>query len=179
MSNRIIAIDVDGTIADLLPEWLGRYNRDYHDTLTEDKIVRWGIHEFVKPECGTKIYEYLKDPTLYDNVQPYPGAIEAIQKIKFMGYRTVYPTVTPIETPGIKFNWLKKFGLIEDMRDYIEVTDKSLVAAYMLIDDRPENLDFFKGMKFLMLRPWNMHRQNNGYQPIPDWETMVEHCAVV
>jgi 5'(3')-deoxyribonucleotidase len=179
MSNRIIAIDVDGTIADLLPAWLWRYNLEYGDDLSEDKIVRWSIHEFVRPICGTKIYDYLKDPTLYDNVQPYPGAIEAIKKIKFAGHRVIYPTVTPIETPGIKYNWLKAFGLIDDMRDYIEVTDKSLIAAHMLIDDRPENLDFFKGTRVLMLRPWNMHRKNDGYCPVNDWEEALGHCLAV
>lgn len=176
MSNRIVAIDVDGTIADLLPEWLGRYNASYDDNLTEDKIIRWGIHEFVKPECGDNIYEWLKDPALYDNVQPYPGAIEGIKKIKFAGHRVIYPTVTPIETPGVKYEWLKRYGLIDNMRDYIEVTDKSLIAANFLVDDRPENLDFFKGIKILVLRPWNMHRQDDSYYSAPDWQTIVDLC---
>ena len=50
-----ILVDVDGVCADLHMTWLHRYNTDYDDHLIHSDITRWAIHEFVKPECGTKI----------------------------------------------------------------------------------------------------------------------------
>jgi len=39
----IVAVDVDEVIANLLEEWLKRYNRDFSDNLTIEKITKnWG-----------------------------------------------------------------------------------------------------------------------------------------
>jgi 5'(3')-deoxyribonucleotidase len=176
--SKIIALDVDGVIADLGTTWLGMYNKDYDDHLTNKDITRWNTHEFVKPECGVKIYDYLQRRDLYDTVLPFEGAVAAIHKIKTLGFRVIYATVTPVDCMGTKFYWLKKYNLIERVNDYIEVADKSLIRAGYLVDDRPENLDHFKGDKILFAQPWNTNKQGsreyiylNGWQEVTDYFT--------
>ena len=164
MTNKIIALDVDGVVADLLTNWLRWYNLDYNDNLKPEEITRWETWEFTKPECGKKIIDYLKNPHIYDHVLPTLGAVEAISKLRMGGYRIIYATVTPIETTGVKYEWLKKFNLIDHMRDYIEVTDKGLIRANVLVDDKPENLDHFLGTGILFSQPWNAGRfEGRGY----------------
>ena len=54
-----ILVDIDSTIADMMPVWLEMYNNDYGDRLEPEDITGWSIHTFVKHECGKKIYSYL------------------------------------------------------------------------------------------------------------------------
>lgn len=153
--NTLLYIDVDGVIADLGPVWLGIYNADFDDNLTVDDLVDWDLHNLVKPECGTKIYDYLKNPALYDTVKPYDGALEAINHLKHVGHRIVYPTATPFESAGRKFFWLNDWGFKVDKKDYIEINDKSLLKGGYLLDDGYHNVRAFWGTGYLWTRPWN------------------------
>ena len=78
----LIACDVDGVVANLTKPWLARYNKDWNDNLKIKDIEGWGIQDYVKPECGLKIFNYIKDPSLYDEVLPFSGALNFINTLK-------------------------------------------------------------------------------------------------
>jgi len=82
---------------------------------------------------------------------------------------------------GRKFKWLNDYGFQVRPEDYIECTDKSLVVADVLIDDRPANLDTFKGKyKFLIDKPWNQgsqHRRMHGFTD-PAWSKVFEELSL-
>jgi len=151
----VVAVDVDEVCANLIDIWLGLYNRDYNDNLIFPNLVEWNIAKFVKPECGEKIYEYLDDPSTYDNVKPSVGALEGVREIRKMGHRVVFVTSSPIASSGRKFKWLKDNHFHVSLKDYIEMSDKSLLLADFLIDDRYENASEFTGEGWLLTRPWN------------------------
>lgn len=154
----IVAVDIDSTLADLTSVWLDRYNEDYQDRLSYLDLTKWAIHEFVKPECGTKIYNYLKDRSLYDEIEPYNFALETIELIRSLGHRVIFVTSTPPEGGGCKLLWLRRNGFLPEgntASDYYECHDKSLIRADLLIDDGPHNIEAFPGKAILMERPWN------------------------
>jgi 5'(3')-deoxyribonucleotidase len=158
----IIAFDVDDVIADLVPVWLARYNVDYDDHLIANDITQWDIFRFVKPECGKKIYEYLT-ADLYNDVLPLPGSLEAVQHARKVG-KVIFVTSCVCLHAGRKFTWLNDHGFEVTQDCYVECSDKSLIAADILIDDRPENLETFKGtFKYLIDKPWN-HVINGGWK---------------
>ena len=80
--KKILALDIDSVLADLMPVWVERYNIDYNDNLTVKKIKDWDMSRFVKPECGKKIFDYLNDPNLYDYVNPIENAWEGVNALK-------------------------------------------------------------------------------------------------
>lgn len=162
MKPLIIAVDVDEVVAALIPEWLRRYNFDYDDNLTADEADRWELDEIVKPACGKRIFNYLKEPDLYDHVLPIPGARGAIYEMLATGHRIVYASSCPYETAAQKRAWLLRWGFLTPAnveRDFLPVTDKSLIAADVLFDDRPENVEAFKGMGVLIRQPHNFHHR--------------------
>ena len=151
---KIYAVDVDGVVANNHYEWINLYNHDYHDNFTLDRWTSWNIHEFVKPECGMKIYDYLKDRHFYENVRPEPYSMDGITYLRRYG-RVVFVTSSTPEQMGLKYQWLLKHKYLDNTGDYIECSDKSLVRADYLIDDKPQNIFDFDGTGVIFTQPWN------------------------
>jgi len=166
----ILAFDVDGVLADLETAWLARYNKDYKDDLTSEEVISWYTHKYVKPECGLKIYDYLEDPTLYDEVLPTsPQALECIKDLKRYGHRIIFVTTSVLGSSGAKFLWLKRHGFIKEMNDYIEATDKNLISADALIDDKADNTNkwWSQGNKLSIL----FKQPHNAWERVPYYHT--------
>lgn len=149
---RKIGVDVDGVVADLYTEWLGRYNRDYDDKLTVDDLTVWGIHTLVKPECGTKIFDYLAHPDLYEKIEPIGGARSAVYYIRQNGDRPIFVTSNLRGMTDQKWDWLVRHGFIKEGHycdDLVVCHDKSLINVDILIDDSYDNVKHFGGMGIL------------------------------
>ncbi len=166
---KTIALDIDEPVANLIDAWLKVYNGDYNDRLEKQDISDWDLSKFTCVKCGKKIYDYLKDPHLYDNVYPTPMAEAGVRSLRKMGYRIIYVTASTVEQSGRKFKWLKDYKFIEKQDDYVEMTDKSLLKADVLFDDGIHNIQGFSGVGVLMTKTWNKNfdysiRASNWYQ---------------
>jgi 5'(3')-deoxyribonucleotidase len=160
----IVFVDVDDVCADLMPTWLSRYNKDYDDNLTRESMTEWSLLKRVKPECGEKIYDYLEDPTLYDDVLPIGGAFSGVECLRQRGYRVVFATSATNGAAGSKLRWLIRYGFLQEnpkrtYPDYVEGYDKGLLLGDVLIDDGPHNVQKFQGYSILMRRPHNQNFQ--------------------
>jgi 5'(3')-deoxyribonucleotidase len=153
MKNIIIAVDCDDVCINLIDRWLYEYNSDFEDNLTRNDITDWDVQKFVKPECGTKIYRYIEDKTMYDYCQPVADSLEGVNLLRTMG-RVIFVTHPTIGTAGRKYVWLKENGYIDSMEDYVEAKDKSLINFDFLIDDNYHNICRYKN-SFLFNQPWN------------------------
>jgi len=150
---KIVALDVDDVILDLVPNWLRYYNQDFSDNLTKDKITEWDISKFIKPSAKKAIYEYTENEEIYETAEPVKDALRGVNLIKEYGYRTIY--VTANNPYNSKFNWLIKNEFLDDKKDFVSAYDKSLILADYIIDDKWENVADFKGVGFLFNQPWN------------------------
>ena len=148
----IIAIDIDDVVLNLIPEWLKFYNAVHNDSLTQEQITDWDMTKFVKPECGKKIYDFLLEPKLYDDVNCIPGAWSAILRLRNLGHRLIF--VTASHHSG-KLLRMKNLELLPNEKEYVACHDKSLIRADVLIDDKPQNLENFGGHKILFSRSHN------------------------
>lgn len=173
-----ILIDIDGVVLDTQASWLALYNADYDDCLTNEDIKGWDLVPFVKPECGSKIYDYLDRPDFYDATIPIFQAkwgVEQLRRkhrVRFVS-AGFYPT---------KIACLHEFGFLvefpyNDARwqtclDAILINDKSWIKGDLLIDDRPKNLVEQGGTALLFNQPWN---QDHHMHPRAfNWEDVVE-----
>lgn len=175
--TKIAFVDVDGVVADLGTAWLNRYNKDFDDNLTNDNILGWHTSQYVKPECGNKIYDYLEDPTLYDEVEPIPQSIYGITYLRAEGYRVVFATASVNGASGKKYRWLIDHGFLSgnnSLNDYIEIGDKGLLYPgqfdNILIDDGIHNLKAFKGFGVLFQRPHNI--TEDWYPILTGWKNI-------
>lgn len=170
-SGFLIGCDVDSVIADLHAVWLSRYNADYNDTLTVDKLTDWDMTKFVKPECGPKIEEYLHQPDLYDNVPEIEHALWGVSALYRRGHRVVFITSDPSAGASGKIQWLYRHGFVENQNDWIIMHDKSLLRCDVLIDDGPRNIISTPARAIVFDQPWNRHLSN--YSRAKNWHGVV------
>jgi len=170
--DNIIGVDVDDVVADLVSSaWLKRSNRDNDENVTEADIKSWDISQYVR--CGVKIYEYLKDPSLYDEVTPVENSLWGVEKLRSMDYRIVYVTAFNANLSGRKYWWLKQYDFIDSPDDYIEARDKSLIATNFLLDDKPENVSTAFGEGIIFTREWN--KSMNYFPRVDNWVDVVNY----
>lgn len=172
-----ILVDVDCVVADLMPTWLDHYNSEFDDHLTVSQITSWGMEEFVKKECGTKIYDYLWVSNLYDYVQPIDGAITGVRWLRRHGYDVRFVT------SGIhagKAKWLGEHGLLLGESplyspDLIVAHDKSIIKADIMIDDNIKNCESFSGLAIVFGQPWNSNTTQ--FFRADDWADVIQFIA--
>jgi 5'(3')-deoxyribonucleotidase len=148
-----ILIDVDGVLSDTHIPWLSLYNEEFRDNLRVEDIIKWEMHELVKPECGHQIYKYLKNVNLYANSPVIDGALDGVNYLRSLGHDIVYVTA------GFYFekvDWLINNGFSTLGKDIIITDRKDVVCGNLIIDDYSENLRTSAcDVKILFKRPWN------------------------
>lgn len=141
MRKLTVLCDLDGIVVDLLGPWLAAYNAKWDDNLTPDHITDWNIHQFAKPECGFKMYDFIDSGEVYKNLRALPGAVEGIKQIEKMGHEVIMVSAGSknLATAGHKLEWCKEF-LKFSRKKCIIAHKKELVCGDVFIDDSPENI---------------------------------------
>jgi 5'(3')-deoxyribonucleotidase len=155
MTRTIIAADCDGTLIATHDSWLNLYNRDYQQNLKNEDITHWGIEQFVVPECGNKIFDYLSYPELYEKSLPINGALEGINSLRQLGFKIKYLTSTVPGAAGKKKIWLEKWRFLKPEDEYHETDEKYLYPHDYLIDDNIDNCISSCGKGVLFTQPHN------------------------
>lgn len=168
MTRLRIAIDQDQVLADLLGEWLRRYNNDYNDNLTKEQITYWNWHDLVKPECGRKIYSYLDDPDLFRSLPVIEGAREVVKALSQVADVFVVTSPWNINNVIPKYEWLKEHFPFLNEKNFVFTRNKGIVNADFLIDDKPSNFDDFMGIPLLFDAPHN--RGEKRFMRVCDWK---------
>lgn len=167
--KQIILVDVDDTIAELVPEWLSHYNKIWHDNVSPKDIVDWDISKYVK--CGKVIYDLLT-PDLYDSIKPVHHSHWGINYLRLMGYELIFTTSNfPISNAGRKYQWLNDNGFNVDLKHYMEAGDKSLIQCHFMIDDNIENIQRTSGTGILYEREWNKKFFN--HMRMKNWQEII------
>ena len=152
--RKTVGIDLDSTLNMLDKSWINVYNSIYKDCLTSEQLISWDFHKYVKPECGEKIYDILRTPHIFRNLDVQPFA--HIVTLWLVQYFDVYiVTAYSPEVVMDKVGWLGDYFSHIKRRNIMFVNDKGLVCTDYLIDDGLHNLKAFKGHSLVYDQPWN------------------------
>lgn len=149
-----IGIDLDATLNNLHDTWLELYNKDYNDNLGISDMIKWDIQDVVKPECGSKIFNYLLNPGLFYDLSIVEGAKEVVEFLA-EHYDLYITTAYTAETCLDKTRWVQKQKLSVYKDNIIFINNKSLLDVDYLIDDGPHNFKDFKGIGVIFDMPYN------------------------
>lgn len=162
MKRQSVGIDLDTTLNTIEVQWLDLYNKDYNDNLTPDDLKVWDTSKCVKPECGSKIYDYLLTPHFFRNLNIQPNAFEVTKWLA--EYFDLYiVTAYSYQSCADKAEWVKEYLPHIDVRNIIFCNDKSKVDIDYLIDDGGHNFfdengnKVFKGKGILLDKPYNQY----------------------
>lgn len=146
MEKITILVDSDGVLADLVTKWCAAYNAEYNDNLAIEDFNKDfdGVHEVVKPECGEKVYDIMKVPGMFSDLDFVDGALEGIKWLCNNKELDVY-IVTSFSGCGEiakgKMDWFEKKLSFLDPEQIILCKRKEIVDGDVLIDDSVENLE--------------------------------------
>lgn len=163
---------MDGVIADLLSLWLKKYNKEFDDDLKPEQITLWNWHPLSKDSEGKKIYTYLDDRELFLNLPVINGSQEVLSayKDKFNFY-IVTACFNP-ENILPKWRWLEKNFPFLDKDKFMFVRDKGAFNGDILIDDKPANLEKFRGSGILFSAPHNLTETK--FLRVNNWDDVAE-----
>ncbi len=169
------AVDQDQVLANLMSKWIYTYNQEWNDNLKEEDITDWDICKFVKPECGKLVYDIIKRPGFYLDLEVISGAKEGVQALLDMGVEIAVVTASPMTAYKEKHEWLMQhFPMLDRI---VFATDKSWIKADVMIDDGSHNLESFKGFKMLYDAPWN--RTDKRFFRVGNWSEIVNTAQVL
>jgi len=174
----VILCDMDGVVAQLEKPWLEMYNRDYNDCLTVEDINDFNWSKCVKPECGNKIFDYLKVEGLFLNCEPYLESVDALMQLYLDKHDIYFVTKSPTDSRFAyfeKLEWIDKHVPFVGRDRVICTGQKHMVRGDVLIDDYPKNLINFPGKRILMDRPWNRQVQEPSLVRVHSWfEVLIQ-----
>jgi len=150
---------MDSVTVDLMSKWFGRYNKEYNDQLKIDQLASWNTEHFVKPECGSKIYDYLLEPGFYRDLQPIPHAIEVLKRLT-KEYTIYIVTTSPKTALMDKVDWVEEHLPFISASQIIFTHHKEQIKGDLLFDDAPHNLISFQesgGISVAMDYAYNRH----------------------
>lgn len=80
-NSKILLIDVDDTIEDLLSAWLKSLNDKYGTNVCNDEITDWDVAKFFPTLTREQVFEPLHCDEFWETVKPKPDAVEYVKKI--------------------------------------------------------------------------------------------------
>ncbi len=154
MTKPVLLFDLDGICCDLMTKWLEHYNRDWDDHLRPEQITSWSWDEFVKPECGKRIYHYLNRPGFFADLRPIPGCIDSLRRLEKV-CELVVVTASPKEAAGDKMRWVQKHLPMVPKGNVVVTYRKDLVRGDFMFDDAPKNLRNHPATRIMLDYPYN------------------------
>jgi 5'(3')-deoxyribonucleotidase len=143
--RRIVAVDVDQTIVDTAYPWWQWLENISGKGLPYDVVS--STYDFTKMyetelrEMGIDGLDYWRQKNLYDDLEPLPYAVEALELVSKIG-DVIFVSVLKGDHHKSKYYFLKKH--FPFMQGLIGTKEKRFVHCDMAIDDRNENLDQFR-----------------------------------
>lgn len=166
--KKTIGIDLDTTLNNLNQVWINKYNEDYNDNLTEFK--NWNVEKSVKKECGKKIFNYLKEPKFFYNLDINQGAKDVIKYLS-EHYELYIVTAYFAESCVDKKNWVEKHLPFFDIKNLIFCNNKGKIDLDYLIDDGPHNILDFKHKGIIYDMAYNQDLDDDSiYARVKNWE---------
>ncbi len=139
-----ILCDLDEICADLFKKWLGMYNAEHNDTLDKNELTWNGMA--ARAKNGKEIYSYLHKPGFFADLEPIPGAIDALKEFLADGHEVTILSAPSYPGPSSqdKQDWVQKHMPFIHYRDVMLGWKKDKVQGDLLIDDSPENIKSYR-----------------------------------
>lgn len=172
----IILVDMDDTIENLLGTWVKYLNKQFGFNVDYNNITDWDMRKTFPTLEDEQIYAPLVDPNLWQEVKPFPGAVETLRKLVEEGFTVRICTASSPTSYALKMRYfVKKYLPFLDTRLHcICVHDKQLVKGNVLADDNINNLSNGSYTGLLFTRPHNLKYDYPKELRVANWDEIYD-----
>ena len=172
-----ILVDMDDTIEYLLKAWVKGVNETYGRAASYDDVTDWDVSKAFPGLTWEEVYAIPMRPGFWQDVEPIPGAAQALQRLMAAGHEVLIVTATPFASVPEKIEGylFQHFPFLS--WDQVIITGrKQLIRGDVLIDDGVHNLAGGDYLKILMTAPHNRNydAEKNGMIRVHTWEEIEE-----
>ncbi|VFV19394.1 5 (3)-mitochondrial [Lynx pardinus] len=152
---------MDGVLADFEGGFLRKFRARFPDQpyiALEDRRGFWLSEQYgrLQPGLSEKAISIWESENFFLDLEPLPGAVEAVKQMANLENTDVFICTSPIKMykycPYEKYAWVEKHFGPDFLDQIVLATDKTVVSADLLIDDRPDI---------------------TGAEPTPSWEHIL------
>lgn len=140
-----VLVDMDGVLADfeagLLRGFRRRFPGEPHVPLGERRgFFAREQYRALRPDLADKVASVYEDAGFFLNLDPIPGALEAMREMNAMPDTEVFICTSPLlkydHCVGEKYRWVEKHLGPQFVERIILTRDKTLILGDLLIDDK-------------------------------------------
>ncbi|XP_046945783.1 5'(3')-deoxyribonucleotidase, mitochondrial isoform X2 [Lynx rufus] len=162
-----VLVDMDGVLADFEGGFLRKFRARFPDQpyiALEDRRGFWLSEQYgrLQPGLSEKAISIWESENFFLDLEPLPGAVEAVKQMANLENTDVFICTSPIKMykycPYEKYAWVEKHFGSDFLDQIVLATDKTVVSADLLIDDRPD-----------ITGKWPAA----GAEPTPSWEHIL------
>jgi 5'(3')-deoxyribonucleotidase len=174
MKHLTILVDMDDTIEDLVPAWVGYLNQEHGTSVKPENVTDWDMSKFFPSLNTYDVYAPLGLEEMWQAVKPKQGALRYLRKLKDDGHQLLIVTSCPCTSIMPKMRWVfyEYLDGIFDWDDVIITSHKQRVRGDILIDDGVHN--HTGGAYFSILMDASHNRsfdaESNGMVRVKTWE---------
>ena len=157
-----LGIDLDGVVANFTKGWMTFYNRDFGTDLKFEDSRNWGdLVVLTHFEDMGEFWEWSSDldgHSVFWHLETFPGAIDALNRLKDSGHDLVILTTKPTFAIDDTYDWIARQRI--PATEVFILDDKWLVDCDVYLDDSPHVLPSLLAHRpertvCRYVRPWN------------------------
>lgn len=177
---KVIAFDYDGVLGDFITPCCQVMSqvtgRPYHPS--EQKV--WDLFGLLSDEERKEVFRVIESPGWCETIQPYPGAVEAVQMFREAGH-TLLCVTAPWTSPTWEYE--RKRALQHQFgKDIVMISthSKEFVGCDVLVEDKVSNLEKWvdrqRGKGFLIAHPYNEQYPSQKMVRVASLQEVFELC---
>ena len=150
-----IAIDFDSTLFPTMERVVEIYNKNHNTSIVMSQITMYNLHDNFDSDVADELFELFVDKTVYDNLQPYKGAVRAIKALVEQGHEIYIATSTDVRNMEWKEELLQKHFPFIPKKNLLRIYNKGLLNVDVLVEDKLDNLKNTFAYGVCFDQPWN------------------------
>ena len=157
----IICTDFDETLFPTLDKVIEIYNKRHNEQLSLSQITTYNLDECLDEYIADELLEIFCEKEVYDNLQPYKGAVRTIKTLVEQGHEFYIATSTDVRNLEWKEQLLQKYFPFIPKNNLIRIHNKALLNVDVMIEDKLENLTKTFAERICFDKLWNRNEKKD------------------
>lgn len=135
-----IALDFDETLFPTLEKVIEVYNKRHGTNIELSQITTYSLYDCLDQSVADDMIELFCEKEVYDNLQPYKGAVRAVRTLIEQGHEVYITTASDTRNMEWKEQLIQKHFPFIPKDNLIRIHNKALLNVDVLVEDSMRNL---------------------------------------